>query len=249
MFGSIRNESDQVENGEDCDVVHFAYENEMTHLPDNQLEERRKSGYCRVTVAWDTFGALLLVCVFVWSCAERKCTDAATLIPATFDRRPQKWNRISKEEEATSTQKTLVAQLPQRVLCWILTVADSEEHRTKTKAIKETWGKRCDKLLFVSGERELKLGRQVDDQLQVPLEREGRDQLWRKVIEAFEYIHSSYLNEFDWFMKADDDTYVFVDSLKAFLANKRLGPNYTESVYFGHRFAPFVHQGYMSGGK
>ena len=37
-----------------------------------------------------------------------------------------------------------------RVLCWILTSPKSIE--TKGKAVKDTWGKRCDTLLFIPGD-------------------------------------------------------------------------------------------------
>lgn len=34
----------------------------------------------------------------------------------------------------------------------------------------------------------------------------GRDGLWTKTIEAFQYVHRNYHGQYDWVIKADDDT-------------------------------------------
>lgn len=73
---------------------------------------------------------------------------------------------------------------------------------------------------------------------------EGRDNLWAKTKEAFKYVFSKHLDQADWFVKADDDTYMVVENLRFFLQDK--SPN--DPIYFGRRFKPMVKQGYMSGG-
>nr|XP_033791536.1 glycoprotein-N-acetylgalactosamine 3-beta-galactosyltransferase 1-B-like [Geotrypetes seraphini] len=123
-----------------------------------------------------------------------------------------------------------------RILCWIMTGPQNLE--TRTKHLKATWTRHCNIVLFISS---------VDDKDFPTIgtgTKEGRDQLYWKVIRAFNYVYKHHLEEADWFMKADDDTYAVVDNMRWMLSN------YTpdQPIYFGKRFKPFAKQGYMSGG-
>lgn len=123
-----------------------------------------------------------------------------------------------------------------RILCWVMTGPSNLEK--KARHVKSTWSRHCNVVVFMSS---------VDDP-DFPTvglgTKEGRDQLYWKTIRAFHYAYEHHAHEADWFLKADDDTYVIVDNLRWVLANHT--PE--EPIYFGRRFKPYTKQGYMSGG-
>lgn len=123
-----------------------------------------------------------------------------------------------------------------RVLCWIMTSPKSIDQ--KGKAVKETWGKRCDILLFMSSKEDTSypaIG------LDVP---EGHENLWYKSRAAWQYVFDHHLNDAEWFLKADDDTYVIVENLK-YLCSK-YDPE--KPHFFGRRLKSNTFGGYNSGG-
>ncbi|XP_064330262.1 basic proline-rich protein-like isoform X2 [Phalacrocorax carbo] len=109
---------------------------------------------------------------------------------------------------------------------------------SKARHVRDTWARHCNVALFMSSEPD---GRFPAVGLPVG---EGRHQLYWKTIRAFQYVHRHHLGQADWFLKADDDTFVVVANLRWLLA----GHPPERPVYFGKRFKPFVGQGYMSGG-
>lgn len=69
------------------------------------------------------------------------------------------------------------------------------------------------------------------------------DKLTDKIFLTFKYLYSKY-NNYDWYLKADDDTWIFVDNLRNFLSEK----NEKSPVTFGYNFKVLVESGYHSGG-
>ena len=85
-----------------------------------------------------------------------------------------------------------------RVLCWVLTMP--ENHKKKAIHVKNTWGKRCNKLLFMSTTADSEI-----NSISLPVQ-EKRSSLWDKTRFALQYIYNYHFDEADWFLKADDDS-------------------------------------------
>ncbi|XP_018785224.1 PREDICTED: glycoprotein-N-acetylgalactosamine 3-beta-galactosyltransferase 1-like [Bactrocera latifrons] len=128
-----------------------------------------------------------------------------------------------------------------RILCWVMTTP--KNHRTRAIHIKRTWGKHCNRLLFVTSEYDKELGETV-----VISEVEDKyDVLWPKMRIAFERIYENYANETDWFFKADDDAYAFIENMRYFLY--AYSPEMP--IYFGYKllYGGRKDEVYMSGGS
>ena len=122
-----------------------------------------------------------------------------------------------------------------RVLCWVMTTQENLE--TKAVHVNATWAKRCNKMLYASDEKSS--FPTID--IKVP---HGRSHLTAKTMLTFDYIYKHHFDDADWFLKADDDTYVVLENLRYMLSPH--SPD--EPVYFGQHFKARVRQGYFSGG-
>ena len=123
-----------------------------------------------------------------------------------------------------------------RLLCWVMT--QEQNLADKAQMIKDTWGKRCDVTLYFTAKTNRAfptIGLDVH---------EGRRHLFVMTSRAFRYIHAHHLDDADWFLKADDDTYVIVENLRHFLQDK----NTSSPVYYGQIFQRYAKGGYNSGG-
>nr|XP_002734821.1 PREDICTED: glycoprotein-N-acetylgalactosamine 3-beta-galactosyltransferase 1-like [Saccoglossus kowalevskii] len=125
-----------------------------------------------------------------------------------------------------------------RVLIFVLTSSKTASERLSL--VQETWGRRSNKILYLSSNADSNMsiiGLGGTD---------GYETLWGKTKRAFSYVYNNHLNDADWFMKVDDDTYVVVENLRRMLR----GYNASKPLFFGHRFRypSSVRQSYMSGG-
>ena len=113
-----------------------------------------------------------------------------------------------------------------------------------------TWAKDCDKYRFIlkfNSSLATNESYEFNDPFPILqpayLEVDQYDKLTDKVYRSFQAIYSKY-NDYDWYLKADDDTFVFVDNLKKFLKTK----NSSKPVTYGYDFKTIVDRGYHSGG-
>eukprot|EP00054_Salpingoeca_dolichothecata_P017541 m.105512 g.105512 ORF g.105512 m.105512 type:complete len:120 (+) comp22495_c0_seq2:137-496(+) len=98
-------------------------------------------------------------------------------------------------------------------------------HNTSAQAVYDTWARGCDHHVFMSSETHPVLNVH-DVHLSGP---ESRDKIWEKTIKAWKHTYNEFGNDYDWFLKADDDTYVMTDNLRLMLDEH----NPDEANFFG----------------
>nr|XP_027218555.1 glycoprotein-N-acetylgalactosamine 3-beta-galactosyltransferase 1-like [Penaeus vannamei] len=154
-------------------------------------------------------------------------------------------HRVKKETEDSQDLEAAIQLLKEqreakalyeevRVLCWV-PVSPGLHNKTAVH-VKATWGKRCNKLLFISTKDDASISA-VD----VGSE-EGFKALWNKTRSALKYFYANFFNDYEWFLKADDNTYVVLENLRYMLR----AYDTNDPVYFGHHYKS--KGGYNSGG-
>ncbi|RCN44428.1 N-acetyllactosaminide 3-alpha-galactosyltransferase [Ancylostoma caninum] len=131
--------------------------------------------------------------------------------------RPIEWDEMEQPTRDRLFDKV-------KVFCWVATHRVS--HKTKARAISVTWGQQCNRIVFVSNA--------TDDELPIIVVKlnESRSELWSKTREAFTWAYNNVLDDYEWFLKADDDTYMHMENLRALL--KEYSPD--DALAIGHQF-------------
>jgi hypothetical protein len=150
------------------------------------------------------------------------------------------YNRINSIKIPFYQHENPTDTLSPRILCLILT--SPKNFLSYARAVNETWAPRCDRYFFITEhDRKTLKPEELTFTKQVPIApikniTVGYEHLTQKSTLAFLFAYENYLNDFDWFVKADDDTYLFVDHLKTFLSKQ----NSTEPVTFGYNFKVII---------
>ena len=87
--------------------------------------------------------------------------------------------QLNKPYIGVESESRNISQLT-RIVCWIATYPAN--HYSKAIHVSKTWGKRCDKLIFMSSEEDENL---PSVNLQIP---ENRKNLWMKTRAGFKYV-------------------------------------------------------------
>ena len=153
-----------------------------------------------------------------------------------------------------------------KLFCIILT--SKKQYKIRPKIVYESWAHKCDDFRFVTklpNDNLNELAKQNNlSKLQIEFKNESIEfkldenikflhpahlthdsykQLTTKVYLTLKDIYKRY-NQYDWYLKTDDDTFIFVDNLRKFLINK----NSSMPITYGYDFKLFVKNGYHSGG-
>ena len=139
-------------------------------------------------------------------------------------------SRISTQRKSAKAKrpKTLSEELKSsmRKPLFIGVITAQKLLSTRARAVNKTWGALAPKLMFFSSQ-----GREGTNGLPI-VSLPGVDDTYppqKKVYHMLQYMHDNYINDYNWFMRADDDVYVRVERLINFLS--QLDPS--KELYIG----------------
>ena len=163
------------------------------------------------------------------------CMIIVLILTLYFDYCPPSIPAI-KFKQSLNLTDVLQSKLMPRIFCLIITAP--KYFLTRTRAVNDTWAPRCDRYFFVTESLDQNATSElISFAKQIPIApiknlTSGYDHLTQKSSLAFLFAYEKYLNDYEWFFKGDDDTYLFVDHLRLFLTDK----NTSEPVTYGYNF-------------
>jgi hypothetical protein len=134
---------------------------------------------------------------------------------------------------ASRSNSAEVVTSPPRVLCALKTY-EGNHHRVADIAV--TWGWRCDGFLAASTKTVPHIGA-----VNLPHKGNGEyDNLWQKGRSMAAFMYDYFLDDFDYFLVADDDSFVIMENLRNYLLllESQTGGRDAQPLYIG---SPFSH--------
>jgi len=130
-----------------------------------------------------------------------------------------------------------------RILCWAFTRTGFEE---RAFALHNTWGAKCDKLVFVSN-----AVMDTMPTLVIQLDDDSHDNLWNKLKISLQEIYRNYGQDFDWFYKVDDDTFALIGNLRKYLLSEQVQTEKKKGkgVYIGRSMDSRFYHDQRGGGR
>jgi glycoprotein-N-acetylgalactosamine 3-beta-galactosyltransferase len=137
-----------------------------------------------------------------------------------------------------------------RIFCLILT--QPKNLAVKARNLFDSWAQLCNEHLFLSVIKEnvtssIELKTDFGMKILQPagLSIESYRFLTKKMYLTIKDVYKRYnISDFDWFLKVDDDTFIFYDNLRSFLSDKRP----SEPITYGYRLRNRNGIFYFSGG-
>ncbi|KJH40345.1 hypothetical protein DICVIV_13709 [Dictyocaulus viviparus] len=111
----------------------------------------------------------------------------------------------------------------------------------KVLAVNETWLPRCDHGQFFTS---VQMDPSIPHSTVLKNIPDDYNYLFHKTMTSIHYAFTNVSDQFDWYFKADDDTYVIMEHMYEYLAT--LDP--TEPYYLGYTLRPYLKRGYNGGG-
>ena len=141
---------------------------------------------------------------------------------------PGGYEALQKIQIAPKSSFTDTRNKPLRLLCMVYSV-DNPHSNAMVKAVRETWGSRCDGFLVASNVTNPSLG-MVD----IPhLGPEDYGSMWQKVRSMWAYVHDqNYLEEYDFVYISGEDTYVIVENLRKIIYEAHEGRLYKDPNWY-----------------
>ncbi len=136
---------------------------------------------------------------------------------------------VSAPRDPSIRRKQIKQELVKRGILFTGVLTAKKYLNTRALAIWNTWGKELPDIHFFSSPPDDPILRQQLPIITLPGINDTEYPPQKKVYRMLKYMHDNYINDFDFFMRADDDSYIKTDRLLELLQNT----NPAQDIYMG----------------